>query len=62
MKNDEYEMKDEYPHEVYLREWIVIDKDNWNKNKYLGTIEKARNQNINVALMRYINLKGYEKD
>jgi len=44
------EHKREYPHEIYLREWIVIDKDNWNKDKYLGTIEKARNQNINVAL------------
>lgn len=44
----EYKLKN--PNDIFEKEWIVIDRDNWSKDKYLGTIEKARNNNICVAL------------
>jgi predicted secreted protein len=46
-KIDEY--KRENSHENFEYSWIVIDRDDWTKDKYLGAIEKARNQNICVA-------------
>jgi len=49
-KLSEYKSDPKNAQEVFSKEWIVIDKDNWSKDKYLGTIERARTQNINVAL------------
>ncbi len=41
--------KKDNPKDIFEYEWIVIDRDDWSKDKYLGTIEKARQKNICVA-------------
>ncbi|MBU1669201.1 RloB family protein [bacterium] len=43
------EYKNKNPNEVFEKEWIVIDKDNWSKDKYLGVMERARKEDICVA-------------
>jgi hypothetical protein len=41
--------KQEHPKEAFEKEWIVIDKDDWSKDEFNGTLEEARQKNICVA-------------
>jgi len=40
----------EHPKEKYEKRWIVIDKDDWSKEQINGTIERARELDICVAI------------
>jgi len=43
------EYKQKNLNEVFEKEWIVIDKDNWSKDKYLGVIDRGRKEKICIA-------------
>ena len=41
--------KEKNPNDKFEKEWIVIDKDDWTKEEFKGTIETTRQTNICVA-------------